>query len=68
MREERCDVGGGRIAAPLRAIAADCPDLGLGSYPFHEEGIHGTNIVAKGHDEARVDEALARLRRELGAR
>lgn len=62
VREVRFDVGEGRLAAPLGEIAADYPDLAMGSYPFAEEGIHGTNIVVKGHDAGRVDEAIARLR------
>lgn len=48
-----------RLASPLGEIAADYPDLAMGSYPFAEEGIHGTNIVVKGHDAERVDEAIA---------
>lgn len=65
VREVRFDIGEGRIAGPLTALASDYPDLAMGSYPFAEEGVHGTNIVIKGHDVGRVSEALARLEAEL---
>lgn len=65
VREVRFEIGEGRLAGPLSALAADYPDLAMGSYPFAEEGVHGTNIVIKGHDASRVDEALARLEAEL---
>lgn len=65
VREVRFEIGEGRIAAPLTALAADYPDLALGSYPFAHEGVHGTNVVIKGHDAERLDEALARLQAEL---
>jgi len=64
-RELRFDVPEGRIAAPLTALAAEYPDVQLGSYPFAAEGVRGTNIVAKGYDAARVDEVLARLEAEV---
>lgn len=60
-REYRFDVGEGLIAGPLAALAADFPDLSIGSYPFNHDGAHGTNIVIRGTDAARVDAALARL-------
>lgn len=65
--ERRFEIGEGRIAAPLAALAADYPDLAMGSYPFVEQGVHGTNIVIKGQDARRVDEAFARLAAELSA-
>ncbi len=67
VREVRLEFGEGRIAGPLGALAADYPDLAMGSYPFDEEGVHGTNIVIKGQDAARVDAAIARLQAELPA-
>lgn len=65
VREERFAVPEGVIAAPLSALAADYPDLQIGSYPFAEEGIRGTNIVIKGHDAQRVDAAFAHLMAEV---
>lgn len=68
VREIRFEVGEGSIAVALTALASDYPDVALGSYPFAEEGIHGTTIVAKGADADRVEEALARLVAEVSAR
>ncbi|WP_394154719.1 competence/damage-inducible protein A [Loktanella salsilacus] len=53
--------GEGDVAAPLAQIAADHPDLSLGSYPFQKDGIYGTNIVIRGTDQARVAAAMAQL-------
>lgn len=67
--ELRFDVGEGRIAAPLRDLAAAMPDLSVGSYPFRDGSIFGTNIVVRGTDAARVHDAVERLdaiRRSLG--
>jgi molybdenum cofactor synthesis domain-containing protein len=51
----------GEIAAPLAALAARYGDLSIGSYPFSENGIYGTNIVFRGHAPDRLDAALAEL-------
>lgn len=53
------------IAEGLRAVAADFPDLSLGSYPFREDGAFGTNLVLRGLDEARVERAAAALQDRL---
>ncbi|MBV2358968.1 competence/damage-inducible protein A [Thalassococcus sp. CAU 1522] len=53
--------GEGDIAGPLGALAADFPDLSIGSYPFQRDGIFGANIVVRGADGARVDAAMTRL-------
>ncbi|WP_341358373.1 molybdopterin-binding protein [Georgenia sp. M64] len=60
-REVRFAVGEGRIASPLRELAEAMPDLSVGSYPFREGELYGTNIVVRGTDEALLDEAVARL-------
>lgn len=60
-RELRFDVGEGRIADQLRALAADFPQLAFGSYPFYREGIHGTNIVVRGTDPDLVELGFARV-------
>jgi len=57
----RIDRGEGEIAAPLAGLAADFPDLSVGSYPFQRDGVHGANIVIRGADGARVDAAMGRL-------
>ncbi|CAN1558485.1 CinA Predicted nucleotide-utilizing enzyme related to molybdopterin-biosynthesis enzyme MoeA [Paracoccaceae bacterium] len=58
--------GEGDIAGPFGALAAEFPDLSMGSYPFNQQGAHGTNLVIRGIDPARVDEAMLRLTRLFG--
>ncbi|MFN4170240.1 MAG: competence/damage-inducible protein A [Pseudorhodobacter sp.] len=53
--------GEGEVAAPFGALAAEFPDLSMGSYPFQANGAHGTNLVIRGTDGARVDAAMTRL-------
>jgi molybdenum cofactor synthesis domain-containing protein len=53
--------GEGDVAAPLAQIAADHPDLSLGSYPFQKDGAYGTNIVIRGTDQTRVTAAMTQL-------
>ncbi|MFH5823764.1 competence/damage-inducible protein A [Georgenia sp. AZ-5] len=60
-REVRFEVGEGRIATPLRDLAADMPHVSVGSYPFREGEVRGTNIVVRGTDPALLDEVVARL-------
>lgn len=57
----RVNRGEGDIAADFGALAAEFPDLSMGSYPFIQNGAHGTNLVIRGTDPARVDAAMARL-------
>lgn len=51
----------GDIAAALGTLAADFPDLSIGSYPFNRDGVYGTNIVIRGTAAARIDAAMGRL-------
>lgn len=62
----RVDRGEGEIAAPFGALAAEFPDLSMGSYPFIQNGAHGTNLVIRGTDPARLDQAMVRLTRLFG--
>ena len=57
----RIDRGEGDIAGPLATLAADYPDLSIGSYPFRQDGRFGANIVMRGHDSVLIDAAMARL-------
>jgi molybdenum cofactor synthesis domain-containing protein len=59
----RVDRGEGEIAGPFGALAAEFPDLSMGSYPFLQNGAHGANLVIRGTDPARVDAAMLRLTR-----
>ena len=54
-------MGEGDIAGDFGALAAEFPDLSLGSYPFSLNGAHGTNLVIRGTDPGRLDLAMSRL-------
>jgi molybdenum cofactor synthesis domain-containing protein len=60
-RALRIERGEGDIAGPLATLAGAYPDLAIGSYPFNQNGVFGANIVFRGTDRARVDEAVAKL-------
>lgn len=64
-RTLRLQRGEGEIATDFAAFAGEYPDLQMGSYPFNNDGIYGTNLVIRGHDAARLDEALAALEERL---
>ena len=51
--------GEGDVAVPLAQIAADFPDLQIGSYPFQQDGRYGTNIVLRGTDASLLKTAAA---------
>jgi molybdenum cofactor synthesis domain-containing protein len=59
--------GEGEVAAPFGALAAEFPDLSMGSYPFQANGAYGTNLVIRGTDGARIDAAMTRLAALFGA-
>ncbi|MGQ0610606.1 MAG: competence/damage-inducible protein A [Paracoccaceae bacterium] len=58
--------GEGDIASDLAAIAARYADLSIGSYPFQQDGRHGTNLVVRGTDPARLDQAMAEMQAAFG--
>lgn len=58
--------GEGEIAAEFAALAAEFPDLSMGSYPFITNGAHGTNLVVRGTDPGRLDQAMVKLTRLFG--
>lgn len=53
--------GEGEIAADFGALAAEYPDLSMGSYPFTQDGTYGTNLVIRGTDAVRLGQAMTRL-------
>lgn len=57
----RVNRGEGEIAGPFGALASEFPDLSMGSYPFIQNGAHGTNLVVRGTDAARLDKAMVKL-------
>jgi molybdopterin-biosynthesis enzyme MoeA-like protein len=62
----RVNRGEGEIAGPFGTLAAEYPELSMGSYPFIQNGAHGTNLVIRGTDPAMVDQAMVRLTRLFG--
>ncbi len=54
--------GEGDIAGPLADFAQSYADLSVGSYPFQKDGIYGANIVVRGTNEARLDDAMTSLK------
>jgi molybdopterin-biosynthesis enzyme MoeA-like protein len=53
--------GEGAIAAPLADLAQEFSDLSFGSYPFTLNGAYGTNLVVRGQDGPRLDQAMGRM-------
>lgn len=53
------------VAEDLKAVAEQFSDLSLGSYPFQDPSGWGTNLVVRGLDAARVEEAMAALKQKL---
>ncbi|QXT40077.1 competence/damage-inducible protein A [Gymnodinialimonas ceratoperidinii] len=58
----RVERGEGDIAGPLADLAEAHPEVSLGSYPFTQNGIHGSNIVARSQDAAAVERTMSALR------
>jgi molybdopterin-biosynthesis enzyme MoeA-like protein len=61
-RTLRVQRGEGDIAGPLSVFAAEHADLSVGSYPFIKDGIYGSNIVVRGSDAARLEQAMTTLK------
>ncbi|MDO9637128.1 MAG: molybdopterin-binding protein [Pseudotabrizicola sp.] len=57
----RVNRGEGEVAGPFGALAAEFPDLSMGSYPFIHNGAHGTNLVIRGTDAGQIGRAMTRL-------
>lgn len=53
--------GEGAIAAPLEGVAKAHPDMSLGSYPFFDQGLYGSNLVLRGRDPAELTATVAEL-------
>ena len=51
-----------QVAKPLGQLQERYPAVDLGSYPFSRDGKYGTSLVARGTDEAELDEVEAQLR------
>lgn len=57
----RVNRGEGEIAGPFGDLAAEFPDLSMGSYPFVQNGVLGTNLVIRGTDNSKLALAMTRL-------
>lgn len=57
----RIEMPEGEIAGPLRTLAEAHPSLSIGSYPYHQNGAFGSNVVIRGHDGSEVDAAMVEL-------
>lgn len=57
----RVNRGEGEIAEVFGALAAEFPELSMGSYPFIQNGAHGTNLVIRGTDASQIATAMTRL-------
>ncbi|MFN7223958.1 MAG: competence/damage-inducible protein A [Paracoccaceae bacterium] len=62
----RVNRGEGEVAEAFGALAAEFPDLSMGSYPFIQNGAHGTNLVVRGTDAAQIANAMTRLAAQFG--
>lgn len=54
-------LGEGDLADALTEIQADYPDVDLGSYPFFRSARIGLSVVAKGTDQAQLDQVIERV-------
>lgn len=61
-RTLRVERGEGDIAGPLARVAETFSDLSVGSYPFQKDGVYGANLVIRGPDAARLEEAMTHLK------
>lgn len=57
----RIERGEGDIAGPLSDLAARFDDLSIGSYPYQRNGVYGANVVIRGTDGGRIDDAMTAL-------
>ncbi|MCB2081694.1 MAG: competence/damage-inducible protein A [Rickettsiales bacterium] len=55
----------GDIAGLLQDIQMEYPDVQIGSYPSFREGERSVNVVLRGLDELRVNEATAKVKTAL---
>jgi len=56
-RSVEAHMGEGDVAKPLGELQDRYPDIGIGSYPYFDGKRFTTQIVLRGRDESRLDEA-----------
>lgn len=64
-RTLRVERGEGDIAGPLAKLADTFNDISIGSYPFQDNGLYGSNIVLRGQDSDRLNIALKALKEQF---
>ncbi len=57
----RIERGEGDIAGPLADLAANFPEISIGSYPFQKDGRYGANVVLRGTSSDELASAKERL-------
>ncbi len=57
----RIELGEGDIAKPLGILASSFSNLSFGSYPFQQDGQHGSNVVIRGTDSMEINAAYSAL-------
>ena len=57
-RSIRCNTGEGAVAEALGVIQITYQNVDIGSYPWTEDGIHGTNLVLRSGEQMALDEAF----------
>ena len=55
-----------QVAEMFAAHQALYPDIAMGSYPLMRDGKPGTDLVLRGTDRTRLDQAVAELKVKLG--
>lgn len=55
--------GEGDIAGTLGELADAHPQVSIGSYPFHQDGVYGANIVVRSTEGAAIDAVITALAR-----
>lgn len=59
----RIERGEGDIAGPLTKLAEENPEVSIGSYPYIQNGVYGSNIVVRGTDGSQVNTVISALMR-----
>ena len=59
------NLGESQVAAKLREIQDEHPDVDLGSYPYYRKDVYGTNLVMRGTDESELEIMLEKVRQMI---
>ncbi|MGI3185234.1 competence/damage-inducible protein A [Nioella aestuarii] len=57
----RIERGEGEIAGPLTTLAEQNPEVSIGSYPYIQNGVYGSNIVVRGTNGPHIDKVISAL-------